>query len=526
LKQKIASFWNEINPDIAALGLVLLGLTRRVSGLGERPLWFDEAISAVYARQDIPTLFALNNGDNHPFGYYLTLKFWIDLFGYNDTTLRLLSVVPGVGAIWLVWLIGRHLFPEQPIIALVATSITALNPFQIYFSQEARNYSFMQFWVLLAIWFWLRGLENSRWLDWVGLGVISALAIIYNFTGAFYLAALYLYPLFRAKFYWEKGILLRMWGAGAGGGVVAGVALLPKLTSRLDAIKNNFWIPEPEPLIVLRTFFTFIFGAAPADLFLLAFALAFVLLAITLGMAIPAWWRERRDSGLARALWLLFAPIGLVILVSLVFQSLYLDKALIACSPFYYLLLGWVIFKPGTQKWGGAILVGIPLVIALLWSSLYIPDIYNGKLQPLYIARYNANQINTYLAQQPAEAVLTATDIAWLPLVYYGAQALPPKYSLSDYPTPNIFPLLVEKLHSETISSANVGKRFKRFWVLFELYQGDNPITKPRPLPIGEEIPWAHSKDWQVSLMADFDSKYTRVQAVELDRVLLVLYQQ
>src|SRR5437660_10741235 len=78
--------------------VVLAGLVLRLVGLNGRQFWFDEVISAVYARQDLPTLLALNNGDNHPAGFYLALKGWLALFGTGEAAVRLLSVWPGIGS--------------------------------------------------------------------------------------------------------------------------------------------------------------------------------------------------------------------------------------------------------------------------------------------------------------------------------------------------------------------------------------------------------------------------------------------
>ncbi len=463
-----------------ALSFILLGLVLRLVGLGDRAFWFDEAFSALFARQDVNTLFSLNQGDIHPFGYYLTLKVWIDLFGTSDAIIRLLTVLPGVAALWLAWLSGRRLFPERTPIILLGLFLMAVSPFQIYFSQEARNYSFMQFWVLLAVWFWLRGLEHNRWADWIGLGLSGAFGIFYNFTTAFYLAALFIWPLFAGKQNWSNWVIWRMWLAGAGGGFLAGLALLPKLTDRLNTIKGNFWIPVPDPLVVLRTFFSYIFGAIQPDRLLIAFALAFIILVVVLGQAIPVWWKKRLDDGLSRSLWLLFGPITLVIITSLLFQPLYLDKALIACSPFYYLLIGWAIFRADIGRQSKAILTAVPLLLAIVLAAQALPELYSGQIQPLFIARYDAPKVISYLVAHPAEAVITATDISWLPLVYYGPKTLPSKYPLAEYPYPNIFPFLVEKLNSEYMPKADISKRFKKFWLVYELNPPDGPVPTPQ----------------------------------------------
>ncbi|HEX2915292.1 MAG TPA: glycosyltransferase family 39 protein [Chloroflexia bacterium] len=512
----------------SALVITLAGLLLRLIGLGSRPLWFDETISAVYAHQDIPTLLQLNAGDNHPPGYYLALKAWITLFGSSDAVVRLLSVWPGVVSIWLVWVIGKRLFPARPGIALAATALTALSPFQVYFSQEARNYSFLELFVLLAFYCWLLGLEENRWWQWLGLAIAGTLGLFCNFTTAFYLAALGFYPFIQFKLYWQRGVLQRLVLTGALTGLFSGILLLPKLTSRLDTIKGNFWIPQPDPLIILRTFYTFIFGAIQAERFVLAFGLALVILIITAAQVIPPLLRGKNAAGLRIAAWMLVTPLGLITVVSLLFQPLYLDKALIACSPFYYLLIGWAIFNPQRQKSGGWLLAAVPVIVAILLALAALPELYTGIINPLYIARYDAPRINRYLNEQsqPGDIVVTATDISWLPLHYYNPGLIPPKYPIKEYPDPNIFPALIKQVGSEWLPEKQIGARTNRFWVVFEINRAEGDLaTPPANTTLSTEPAWLHSPDWQRQTLAHFESQYRRLKAVMLDRILLVLYE-
>ena len=76
--------------------------------------------------------------------YYYALHFWRGVFGESEFALRSLSAALGVVLVWLIYLLGRRLFDEST--ALAAAFVAALNPFQVYYSQEARMY------VLLAVW--------------------------------------------------------------------------------------------------------------------------------------------------------------------------------------------------------------------------------------------------------------------------------------------------------------------------------------------------------------------------------------
>src|SRR3972149_8169918 len=74
-------------------------------------LWLDEAIGAIAARDfsysKILREFMLS--DNHPPLYYLFLKAWVSLFGFSEVSLRMPSVLFGVGTIYLVYKISKSL---------------------------------------------------------------------------------------------------------------------------------------------------------------------------------------------------------------------------------------------------------------------------------------------------------------------------------------------------------------------------------------------------------------------------------
>jgi 4-amino-4-deoxy-L-arabinose transferase-like glycosyltransferase len=507
-------------PGRTALAITGLGLILRLFGLGARPLWFDEVISAVYARQDWPDLLRLNTGDNHPPGYYLALKAWLTLFGREDWVIRLFSVGPGVAAIWLTWLIGRRIFPERAEIALTAAALMAVSPFQVYFSQEARNYSSLAFLVLLATFFWLRALETNRWRDWLGMGLAGVAGLFVNFTTAFYLLALGLFPFILWKEYGRKGVLPRIVLTGAATGLTSGLLLWPKLSNRLDTIKDNFWIPQPDLLIILRTFYSFIFGVLDPASFLAAFGLVVIILLV-------AGWQVSRGlfgperPALALTGWLLLGPLLLLVLISLVFQPLYLDKALIACAPYFYLVLGWTVFRPRKRP-GGWVLAGVPLVVAVLLGLWLLPDMYSGRLNPVYIARYDAPAVNRYLHQQaqPGDMVVNVTDIGWLPLVYYNENLSPAKFPLKEYPFPNVFPALLQQLNTRWVSQ---GELTGRTWLVFELNLPPDAISpEARPYTLTRDIPWMHSPDFQSQTLGKFQSRYKVTSAVVVDRLLLV----
>lgn len=118
--------------------ILVLAVAARFYQIDAHSFWNDEGNSARIAERNVDLIIEGAAGDIHPPLYYLTLYVWRTLFGSSETALRSLSVIFGVITVWAVFLLGRRLFDAR--IAMLAALIAALNPFQIYYSQEARMY--------------------------------------------------------------------------------------------------------------------------------------------------------------------------------------------------------------------------------------------------------------------------------------------------------------------------------------------------------------------------------------------------
>ncbi len=107
--------------------------------LGAQSYWNDEGLSLGLAGRDVPTILRSAAADIHPPGYYLLLKAWHGLTGDAEFALRSLSALAGIVLVALLYRLGRVYF-DRPA-ALGAAALGALNPFLVYYSQEARMYA-------------------------------------------------------------------------------------------------------------------------------------------------------------------------------------------------------------------------------------------------------------------------------------------------------------------------------------------------------------------------------------------------
>jgi 4-amino-4-deoxy-L-arabinose transferase-like glycosyltransferase len=143
---------------ICLLLVFLLAAGLRFYRLDAQSFWNDEGNSARIAERSIQLILEGAAGDIHPPLYYLALHFWRSLVGQSEFALRSLSAVGGIGLVALVYLLGDRLFGRLS--GLVAAFLAAINPFQLYYSQEARSYIWVALLGAAAVYVAWRKLEN------------------------------------------------------------------------------------------------------------------------------------------------------------------------------------------------------------------------------------------------------------------------------------------------------------------------------------------------------------------------------
>lgn len=140
---------------------MLIGLLIRLMSV-DKPfgLWNDEYVSWYISQKPLFSEFfeAVYKNCHMPF-YYFYLKGWALLFGNQDLSLRISSVIPSVLGIPTMFFIGKKLKDSQ--VGLVCAILTAFSGFMIYFAQEVRFYSLLFLFSALAILVTLNVLEKQ-----------------------------------------------------------------------------------------------------------------------------------------------------------------------------------------------------------------------------------------------------------------------------------------------------------------------------------------------------------------------------
>ncbi len=171
-----------------------LALALRLITLNQS-LWLDEGINVNVARglsyKDL--IFHYSLGDFHPPLYHIILKTWITFFGYSEISVRIPSVILGVGTVFIVYLIAKKLFEQRT--AIIAATLIATAPLHIYYSQEARMYMLAAFLATLSVYFFISILKKDTFLNWFGF-IIATTLMLYSDYLPYLLLPAYLFFIF------------------------------------------------------------------------------------------------------------------------------------------------------------------------------------------------------------------------------------------------------------------------------------------------------------------------------------------
>ncbi|MFZ1129034.1 glycosyltransferase family 39 protein [Methanoregula sp.] len=173
--------------------LMVIGLFLRFYNLGFNSLWLDETSTYTISVKSFAGIWQVTaSGEFNP-----PLFYWAEhvmlMLGNNEVILRFIPALLGVLTIPLFYLIGKEFLDRNA--GIIAAAACTVSPFLIYYSQEARAYMMMLFFVALATIFFLRAMKSGSLIHWILFGVFSALAFWSHFYAFVMIAALVLYAL-------------------------------------------------------------------------------------------------------------------------------------------------------------------------------------------------------------------------------------------------------------------------------------------------------------------------------------------
>lgn len=156
----------------ALVGLVVAAAVLRLAALGYQDIWDDESYSLALAERGFGHMVSLFKLEANGTLYELVL--WpLVRISHGAAMLRAPALVAGLAAVPALWWAGRELVGRRA--ALLGAALLAVNPFAVWYSQEARPYMFAVLFACLSYGCLVRAVAGSdrRW--WVGWVAATAL---------------------------------------------------------------------------------------------------------------------------------------------------------------------------------------------------------------------------------------------------------------------------------------------------------------------------------------------------------------
>lgn len=325
--------------------ILIVGAALRIYDLDRTSLWYDEAVTWAQSRGTFSELLSSVAADNYPPLHNVILWLTMPIFGDSETALRIPSVILGVLAVWLIYLVGRSLTgnaPDGRYAALLAAALLAASPFHIWYSTEARMYALLATGGLAFLLSVMKVLNRPS-LGWFVVLSLSGAAFLYShiyallgFAAVGLVCAIYaLEDTLRAGRLRMSPATIACLGMG-----VSTLAFLPWLfilASRARSVAEaGFWIASPDiPFLKSMAFSisgSLVFFWALATLALIYCLRTFFVESVSS--------QDDRNTRKFAIICLAFTtgPLLLAYLYSLLVQPILFDRYLIAAWPGLLLL--------------------------------------------------------------------------------------------------------------------------------------------------------------------------------------------
>lgn len=315
--------------------ILLLAAILRLWALGAESIWVDEALTTGKIQRSVPELVKFFSGETQTILYYFIEKFWCDAFGNTEWIVRFPSVIYGLLAVFGCYFLGKRLFSTT--VGLYSALFMAINPFAIFYSQEARPYALFLAASVLSLYYLIRVFnEDSRGAS-IGF-VLTATVAFYSHPLALLLSGVYVTVLlfresspipFRAAVSRFAQLLMACFLLY----IPQAVLIWRTVVAKTEGASSASWIPVPSLQAfvgTLQQFFMFPLTASVISLIILI-----------------AGYFALRKSPFPKALWILLSLIAFTMvapwILSHILTPLYVHRYVIPALAAFIIALAWAI---------------------------------------------------------------------------------------------------------------------------------------------------------------------------------------
>ncbi len=385
-----------------------VGVFLRLYNLGKQSLWLDEAYS-VKMSKNLITLWSEQVTDSSPPLYYSILHYWMNLFGENQFSLRLLSCIFGILLIPLIFITGTIVFNAE--VGIYAALLTAISPNHIYYSQEVRMYSLLSLLSLASFFFFYLSIKEKKNIYWVIYTFTTSICLYTHNYGIFLLFAEIFYYFFCIR-QGRRGTLKKFMFSQ----ICILFLYLPRLVilSRQINLNMDPWIKTPGLKDLGSTLLHFCLLSWRLPLTVPISAVLKIIIPVFILIFLMGIIKSKKESSFLLAYF--FIPLAIAFAVSFK-KSLYVPGRydLLVFSAFC-LIIAFGLFNFRNK------LIRLSLLIIIIIStsiSLYQYYSTYKKSNDMLVSNYVQTHFNK-------GDIIVATELSIIPLRYYWSKSFPP----------------------------------------------------------------------------------------------------
>jgi mannosyltransferase len=227
-----------VSADVwAVAGLVAVAAVIRILTIDNQSFWTDEALTAFEAQLPFGDMIhTVQHVETTPPLYFVLVWCWAKVFGTSEVALRSISTLAGIALVPIAYMSAKELASRWA--GVIAAALVAVNPFLIWFSQEARAYMLLATLTGAGFLWFVRARRDPSPRNLAWWAACSALAVCTHFFAGFAVApeALWLLWVARDRAAWSAvGVV-----------ALAQAAMLPFALA--DTTHGTDWIAKVPPL--------------------------------------------------------------------------------------------------------------------------------------------------------------------------------------------------------------------------------------------------------------------------------------
>ncbi len=241
--------------DVPLLAILVLAMALRLFGIGFQGAWLDELHTLIESDPKL-SLRQFNDvimfREGIPHFYFLVIRFLSVVFGDSLILARLVSAFAGIGTVYGVFCLGRELYSRNA--GYIAALLISVNLFHIEYSQEARSYAMLTFFVVMAFYRLMVFIRVPNYRNAVFLGIFAGLIPNAHPIGLVNVVALYvvLFVIMLLRPVPDRKLFFKLT-------VVSGIIMLAFffpvyfIVAKVSGIQS-FWIPAPTLASIIQVF--------------------------------------------------------------------------------------------------------------------------------------------------------------------------------------------------------------------------------------------------------------------------------